>query len=146
MSFTAFLISFSPMPIRYILPLNDKKVWDAIQNGEYHFEDDLLNDVCEDCQSSKVTYELALQFIKYKGWLAEFFLCYYYQIAKVNDFERSEALDEEFCKIYEFKHREDIECCKHNFFDDVKSYVLDNIFDWTEFLRKEAIENENTKD
>ena len=112
---------------------------------EFHYESDLINGVCEECREKSITYESALEFLKYKGWLADFFLCYYYQITNSREFKRSESLDEEFCKIYEFKCKEDIECGKHNFFDDIKSYILDEIFEWTDFLGREVNANENSK-
>lgn len=100
---------------------------------EVFFEYDLSGDYCEDCLMNEVTYESALEFIKEKSSLAEFFLCFYYGAAERVEISRS--LEIELEKIYKAKTDCDLQTGKHAFLDDIKDYVKEDLCDWAEFIK-----------
>ena len=99
------------------------------------FSEDIYEGLCEDCAKNAITYELALEYIKETSSLAEFFLCFYYGTSD-NVVEINSSLENELEKIYWAKIDADKQSYKNIFFDDVKEYIFDDLYNWAVFLKK----------
>lgn len=114
--------------------------------GEYHLEDDLTNGVCKDCAERMFYYDTALKYLQDKKLLRDFFIVWYWQICDSAPDTENEEVDNLFVELFNQKVRYDTQTGKTILLGSLKEYVLDDIYDWTEFLRKEASANENGKD
>lgn len=104
--------------------------------GEYFREEDLTNGICEDCAKNDFEYKTALKYLVETGRLREFFLVWYWQVTDgVSDDENAE-FDNTLISIFNAKVQEDKETFRTAFYSQLKEYILDDIYDWTEFLQK----------
>lgn len=113
--------------------------------GEYHLEEDLTNGICESCCEKQFDYGIALKYLVEKKALRHFFLVWYWEVASDVTDEENEELDNTLISIFNAKVQEDKETFRTAFYSQLKDYILDDIYDWTEFLAKEVSANENTK-
>lgn len=111
--------------------------------GSYEFSEDIYDGVCESCAKNAITYELALEYIKEKSSLAEFFLCFYYGTA--NRVEVNRSLEIELEKIYKAKIDSDVQRGRRVFLNDIKEYMFNDLCEWSKFLKRKEIKNEDTK-
>lgn len=114
--------------------------------GEYHLEDDLTNGICKSCYEKQFDYEIALKYLIEKRLLRNFFLVWYWQVASDTTDDESEELDNMLISIFKAKVQEDKQTFRTAFYSQLKEYILDDIYDWTDFLEKEVSVNESGKD
>jgi hypothetical protein len=106
--------------------------------GEEFSEEDLLNGICKSCSQKDFEYETALKYLVETDRLRSFFLEWYWEVSeKVNDNESAE-FDELLVSVFNSKVREDKETNRTVFYSLLKEYIFNDIYDWTEFLEKEA--------
>ena len=132
----------------YGCPYCDDGFVEAVQCARcnnYFDEDDLCNGYCQHCAESEIDYENALSYFKDKKILRHFFLVWYWQICDYAPDTENEEVDNMFVAVFNQKVLEDKETFKTTFLEQIKEYILEDIFDWTEFLEKEVKANENTK-
>ena len=114
--------------------------------GEYHLEDDLTNGICKSCYEKQFDYEIALKYLVEKRLLRNFFLVWYWQVASDVTDDESEEFDNTLISIFKAKVQEDKKTFRTAFYSQLKEYILDDIYDWTDFLEKEVSVNESGKD
>lgn len=106
--------------------------------GEYFLEEDLTNGICDDCAKADFEYETALKYLVEKKILRHFFLVWYWQVAiDVTDDENQE-FDNMLISIFNAKVQEDKQTFRTAFYSQLKEYIFDDIYDWTEFLAREV--------
>ena len=106
--------------------------------GEYFKEEDLTNGICDDCANKDFEYETALKYIIEKKALRYFFLEWYWQVASDVTDEENEEFDNTLISIFNAKAQEDKQTFKTAFYSQLKEYIFNDIYDWTEFLAKEV--------
>lgn len=114
--------------------------------GEYFLEEDLWNGFCEDCAKDEINYESALRYFKSESLLREFFIVWYWQICSSAPDTENEEVDNLFVELFNQKVNYDKETGKTVFLKQLQEYILEDIYNWTEFLAKEVSANENSKD
>ena len=105
--------------------------------GKYHLEDDLINGICEDCAKSNFEYETALKYLVETKQLRHFFLVWYWNVANSVSDDENEEFDKTLISVFNAKVQEDKENFRTTFYSQLKEYIFDDIYDWTEFLAKE---------
>ena len=113
--------------------------------NEYHLKEDLTNGVCQSCYEKQFDYEIALKYLVKKRLLRDFFLVWYWKVASDVTDDESEEFDNTLISIFKAKALEDIETFRTAFYSQLKEYILDDIYDWTDFLEKEVSVNESGK-
>lgn len=106
--------------------------------GEYHLEEDLTNRICNDCTKSEITYDYALKYFKEKKMLRDFFIVYYWGISPVAPDSDNDEFDAILERVFIRKSNCDKETGKTTFLKQLQDYILEDIYDWTEFLAKEV--------
>ncbi len=106
--------------------------------GEYFREEDLINGICGGCAKKDFEYETALKYLIDMKILRDFFLVWYWQVAdRVSDDENKD-FDNTLISIFNAKVQEDKETFRTAFYSQLKEYIFDDIYDWTEFLAREV--------
>ena len=59
--------------------------------------------------------------------------------------DESEELDNALISMFKAKVQEDKQTFRTAFYSQLKDYILDDIYDWTDFLGKEVSVNESGK-
>jgi methionyl-tRNA synthetase len=106
--------------------------------GEYHSKEDLTNGVCKFCYEGQFDYEIALQYLVEKKMLRHFFLVWYWQVASDVTDDENQEFDNTLISIFNAKVQEDEQTFRTAFYSQLKDYILDDIYDWTEFLQEEV--------
>lgn len=106
--------------------------------GEYHLEEDLINGICKTCYEEQFDYETALEYLVERKLLRHFFLVWYWQVTSDVTDEENEEFDNTLISIFNAKVQEDKETFRTAFYSQLKEYIFDDIYDWTEFLEKEV--------
>lgn len=104
--------------------------------GEYFCEEDLTNGICQDCAKNDFEYKTALKYLVETGRLREFFLVWYWQVASDVTDKENQEFDNTLISIFNAKVQEDKETFRTTFYSQLKEYIFDDIYDWTEFLQK----------
>lgn len=110
--------------------------------GEFHLEEDLTNGVCECCVREEIDFSSAFRYLTKTNRLREFFLVWLWGIVESVDTEKEcKEIDRTLMAVFRHEEVKDPE----NFKKTLQEYILEDIYDWTEFLEKEVTANENAK-
>jgi DNA-directed RNA polymerase subunit RPC12/RpoP len=110
--------------------------------GEYHLEEDLTNGVCECCAREEIDFSSAFRYLTKTNRLRDFFLVWLWGIVESVDTEKEcKEIDRTLMAVFRHEEAKDPE----NFKKTLQEYILEDIYDWTEFLEKEVNANENAK-
>jgi hypothetical protein len=77
--------------------------------------------------------------------LRDFLIVYYWGIAPVAPDSDNDEFDAILERVFIRKANCDKETGKTTFLKQLQDYILEDIYDWTEFLEKEVKANENSK-
>lgn len=103
--------------------------------GEYHLEEDLTNGVCEECLKDCIDFEIAFKYLTETKRLREFFIVWSWGLAeKVDEDKKSDEVDQTLIAIFKSRQEKD----SKKFIEELEEYILDDIYDWSEFLAKEV--------
>jgi DNA-directed RNA polymerase subunit RPC12/RpoP len=110
--------------------------------GEYHLEEDLTNGICELCSQEQIDCARAFRYLTKTNRLREFFLVWLWGIVDSVDAEKEcKEIDRTLMAIFRHEEAEN----REKFEETLREYILEDIYDWTEFLEKEENQNENAK-
>ena len=111
--------------------------------GGYVSEEDLTNGVCECCAREEIDFSSAFRYLTKTNRLRDFFLVWLWGIVKSVDAEKEcKEIDRTLMAVFRHEEAENPEIFKKK----LQEYILEDIYDWTEFLEKEVKANENSKD
>lgn len=113
--------------------------------GEYFAEEDIWSGFCPECAKNEIDYETALKYFKANNLLRDFFFVYYWQMCRIAPDGESEEVDNILLCAFDQKALYDKETGKTTFLEQLQEYILEDIYNWTEFLEKEEETNENSK-
>jgi DNA-directed RNA polymerase subunit RPC12/RpoP len=103
--------------------------------GEFYLEEDLTNGVCECCAREEIDFSSAFRYLTKTNRLREFFLVWLWGIVESIDAEKEcKEIDRTLMAVFRHEEAKDPE----NFKKTLQEYILEDIYDWTEFLAKEV--------
>lgn len=102
--------------------------------GEYHLEDYLMNGICKKCLTDSINCQSAFRYLKETKRFRDFFLVWSWGIAeRVNDDKECPEIDRTLMAIFRLNEAENPKL----FENELRKYILDDIYEWSEFLAKE---------
>ena len=109
--------------------------------NEYNLKEDLINGICKDCIEKAIEYDTALCYLKSRNLLCDFFLLFYWGCAlRIKDKEEydSREINDILENVFKEKSEAEKKFGGNHFLKIIKEFILDDAYDWAEYLREEV--------
>ena len=104
---------------------------------EYHLEEDLTNDICDECLDKEVDYDKVLKFLLDTEELKSFVFDFFFTNKIFGD-NLQKAINDELTWWFKRKVFDEKLNNKTEFLDILKKYVKTDPYGWSEFLSEEV--------
>ncbi len=124
----------------YVCPVCGENYEEAIKCsicGEYYLEEDLMNDICDNCLDNEVDYDNVLRFLTNTDELKYFVFDFFFSSEYFGD-TLEKAINDELIWWFKRKVFEEKLNNKTEFLDILKEYTKTDLYGWSEFLSKEV--------